>query len=138
VEFVDADGNIIVPKAVRPVVGLEETFLGTKKGASRQYRHGRLHIRDYDSHYTVHMDKVDPRTSPVGHLVADAPEYVVGAAAAAIVGRAMYNRKRKVGKNAGAAAVDAIIAGCLAGAAAGRLAKEAATARAESTKKVVS
>lgn len=128
-EFVDAEGNIVVPKAVRPIVGLEETLLGTKRGAARQYRHGRLHVRDYDSHYTVHMDRVDPRTSPVGHLVADAPEYVVGAAAAVAVGRAVFSSRRKSGKKAGAAAVDAVIAGCMAGAAASRLAKAATESR---------
>lgn len=126
VDFVDSGGNIIVPKAVRPIIDMDETALGTRQGARRQYRHGRLHIRDYDTHYTVHMDRVDPRASPVGHLIADAPEYVVGAAAAALaarhVGTAVYKKRKKDGKAARDAAVDAIIAGCLAGSAAGRLA----------------
>ena len=124
VDFVDSGGNIVVPKAVRPIIGIDETALGTRQGARRQYRHGRLHIRDYDTHYTVHMDRVDPRASPIGHLVADAPEYVVGAAAAALaarhVGTAVYKKRKKDGKPAGEAAVDAIIAGCIAGAAAGK------------------
>lgn len=126
VDFVDSGGNIIVPKAVRPIIDMDETALGTRQGARRQYRHGRLHIRDYDTHYTVHMDRVDPRASPVGHLIADAQEYVVGAAAAALaarhVGTAVYKKRKKDGKAARDAAVDAIIAGCLAGSAAGRLA----------------
>jgi hypothetical protein len=126
VDFVDSGGNIVVPKAVRPIIGIDETALGTRQGARRQYRHGRLHIRDYDTHYTVHMDRVDPRASPIGHLLADAPEYVVGAAAAALaarhVGTAVYRKRKKDGKGARDAAVDAIIAGCLAGSAAGRLA----------------
>lgn len=127
VDFIDAGGNIIVPKAVRPVMeGIGETVLGTKQGARRQYRHGRLHIRDYDTHYTVHMDRVDPRVSPIGHLLADAPEYVVGAAAAALaarhVGTAVYKKRRKDGRALRDAAVEAIIAGCLAGSAAGKLA----------------
>ena len=102
-EFIDSDGNIVVPKAVRPVVGLQETALGSKKGAARQYRHGNLHIRDYDSHYTVHMDRIDPRKNPLGHLLVDAPEYVIGAAAAALVGRhvgrEVYKKRRDDGKN---------------------------------------
>ena len=126
VDFVDSGGNIVVPKAVRPIIGIDETALGTRQGARRQYRHGRLHIRDYDTHYTVHMDRVDPRASPIGHLLADAPEYVVGAAAAVLaarhVGTAVYKKRKKDGKGTGDATVDAIIAGCLAGSAAGRLA----------------
>jgi hypothetical protein len=129
VEFVDPDGNIVIPKAVRPVIGLQETALGSKRGALRQYRYGNLHIRDYDSHYTVHMDKVDPRKNPLGHLLVDAPEYVVGVAAAAIVGRhvskIVYNKRRKDGKNPREAAADALVAGWVAGASAGKVAYSA-------------
>ena len=121
VEFVDADGNIIIPKAVRPIIGIEETALGSKKGAERQYRYGNLHIRDYGTHYTAHVDKIDPRKDPLGHLMTDAPEYLVGAAAAAAVGRAVYGKRKKDGKSSRDAAADAIIAGCLAGSAAGKL-----------------
>lgn len=130
-EFVDADGSIVIPKAVRPIIGLEETALGSKKGATRQFRYGNLHIRDYDSHYTAHMDKVDPRKNPLGHLLVDAPEYVVGAAAAAIVGRhigkVVYNRRRKDGKSPRDAAADAVVAGWVAGSSAGKLAYTAAS-----------
>jgi hypothetical protein len=132
VEFVDPDGNIIIPKAVRPIVDIDETVLGSKKGAIRQYRHGNLHIRDYDSHYTVHMDKVDPRNDPFGHLLADAPEYLVGIAAAAYVGRKVgeivYEVHRKHGKSIKNAAVDAMIAGLVAGSSAGRFAFAATSA----------
>ena len=38
-DFVDTDGNIVVPKAVRPVIDLQETALGSKKGAGKQYRY---------------------------------------------------------------------------------------------------
>ena len=122
VEFVDGDGNIVVPKAVRPIIGIEETVLGSKNGARRQYRYGNLHIRDYDSHYTVHMDRVDPRKNPLGHLLIDAPEYILGAAAALLIGRhvagAVYKKRRKDGKKDAAAA---IVAGLVAGSSAGRL-----------------
>ncbi|HEX6067587.1 MAG TPA: hypothetical protein VFZ05_02195 [Nitrososphaera sp.] len=122
-EFVDGDGNIVVPRAVRPILEISETLLGSKKGAKRQYRYGNLHIRDYDSHYTVHMDKVDPRENPLGHLFVDAPEYLVGAASAAIVGRhvgkSVYKKRKADGKAGKDAAVDAIIAGGLAASAAG-------------------
>ena len=129
VEFIDGDGNIVVPKAVRPIVGLDETVLGSKKGAKRQYRYGNLHIRDYDTHYTVHMDKVNPLTNPLGHLLVDAPEYLAGAAAAVIVGRrvgaTVYSRRKKEGKSTRDAAIDAAVAGYLAGSSAGTLAFKA-------------
>lgn len=133
VEFVDGDGNIVVPKAVRPIIGIEETVLGTKNGARKQYRYGNLHIRDYDSHYTVHMDKVDPRKNPLGHLLADAPEYVVGAAAALAVGRkvgsSVYKIRRAAGKSGREALQDAILAGGVVGIAAGNAAYSAVRAK---------
>jgi hypothetical protein len=129
VEFIDGDGNIIVPKAVRPIIDLKETALGSKKGAKRQYRSGNLHIRDYETHYTVHMDKVDPLTNPLGHLLVDAPEYIAGAAAALIVGRrvgtSVYRKRKHEGKSMRDAAIDAAIAGYLAGSSAGSLAFKA-------------
>lgn len=132
VEFVDADGNIIIPKAVRPIIGIEETTLGSTRGATKQYRYGRLHIRDYDSYYTVHVDKVDPRKDALGHLLSDAPEYLAGAAAAAYVGRkvgsAVYDKRKKEGKNANDAAIDAVITGLIAGFSAGKIAFAATNA----------
>jgi hypothetical protein len=125
VEFIDGDGNIIVPKAVRPIIDLKETPLGSKKGANKQYRYGSLPIRDYDTHYTVHMDRVDPLSNPLGHLLVDAPEYLAGATAAFIVGRRLgttvYNMRKKEGKSTKDAVIDAILAGYIAGSATGNL-----------------
>jgi hypothetical protein len=130
VEFVDGDGNIIVPKSVRPIIELRETVLGGKKGARRQFRHGTLHIREYDTHYAVHLDRVDPLKSPLAHLVLDAPEYIVGAAAAAFVakrmGAAVYDKRRAEGRPKRDAAIEAVVAGYIAGSSAGRLAHDAA------------
>ena len=129
-EFIDGDGNIIVPKSVRPIIDLKETILGSKKGAVRQYRYGNLHIRDYDSHYTVHMDRVDPLKNPLGHLLVDAPEYLAGAAAAVIVGRKVgsevYSKRKQEGKSSRDAAIDAVLAGYIAGSSAGKLVYDAA------------
>jgi hypothetical protein len=75
--YVDSDNSIIVPKSIRPIIDYEETVLGTKKGAKRQFRYGNLHIREYDDHYTVHTDKIDPRKDMLGHLLIDAPEYLI-------------------------------------------------------------
>ena len=130
-EFIDSEGNIIVPKAVRPIIDFKETVLGGKMGAKKQYRYGNLHIRDYDTHYTVHMDRVDPLRNPLGHLFVDAPEYLAGAAAAVIVGRsvgvAVYNKRKKEGRSTRDAAIDAVVAGYFAGSSAGNLVFNAAS-----------
>jgi hypothetical protein len=131
VDFIDCDGNIIIPKAVRPIIDLRETPLGDKKGVKRQYRYGDLHIRDYDGYYSVHMDRVNPLSDPLGHLVVDAPEYLAAAAAALIVGRRLgatvYNTRKREGKSTKDAAVDAVLAGYIAGSSAGNLVFNMAT-----------
>ncbi|MGH9979504.1 MAG: hypothetical protein ACRD8Z_27250 [Nitrososphaeraceae archaeon] len=76
--FVGDDGSIIVPKSVRPIIEYSPTALGSGCGALRQFRAGKLHIREYDSYYSVHSDKIDPLNDPLGHLIIDAPEYLVG------------------------------------------------------------
>lgn len=78
-KFIDDDGCILVPKSVRPLIDYPQTRIGNRNGAMRQFRHGKLHIREYDDYYSVHSDKVDPMYDPIGHLVIDAPEYLVGA-----------------------------------------------------------
>ena len=76
--------EIEVPKELREFMleDAEETFLGQKNGAKKQYRYGNLHIREYDDKFLVHNDKIDPRKDPLGHLVYDAPEVLVGLACA--------------------------------------------------------
>ncbi len=76
--------EIEVPKEIRSFMleDAEETPIGQKNGALRQYRYGNLHIREYDDKYLVHVDKVDPRKDPIGHLVLDAPEVLLGVASA--------------------------------------------------------
>ena len=78
-------GNEIeVPKELREFMleEAEETFLGQKNGAEKQYRYGNLHIREYDDKFLVHNDRIDPRKDPIGHLVYDAPEVLIGLACA--------------------------------------------------------
>jgi hypothetical protein len=131
VEFIDGDGNIIIPKAVRPIIELKETTLGNKKGAKRQYRYGDLHIRDYDSHYSVHIDRVNPATNPFGHLLVDAPEYLAAATAALIVGRSLgttvYNMRKKQGRSTKDATISAALAGYIVGSSAGNIVFNMAT-----------
>ena len=66
--------------------GAEETKLGDRNGATKQYRKGNLHIREYEDKFTVHTDRVDPRDDPIGHLIYDAQEVLIGLAGAALGG----------------------------------------------------
>ena len=74
--------EIEIPKELREFMleEAEETILGQKNGAKKQYRYGNLHIREYDDKFLVHTDKIDPRVNPLGHLVYDAPEVLIGIA----------------------------------------------------------
>jgi hypothetical protein len=125
VEFMDGDGNIIMPRAVRPIIDLKDAPLGSKKGANKQNRYGNLYIRDYETHYSVHMDTVDPLSNPLGHLLVDTPESLAGATAALVVGRRLgttvYNIRKKEGKSTKDAAIGAVLVGYIAGSAAGNL-----------------
>ena len=93
--------EIEVPKELREFMldEAEETFLGQKNGAYKQYRYGHLHIREYDDKFLVHTDKVDPRKNPAGHLVYDAPEVLIGLACAIFggshVAKKFLNKKSK-------------------------------------------
>ena len=91
--------EIEVPKELREFMleGAEETFLGQKNGAKKQYRYGNLHIREYDDKFLVHIDKIDPRKDPLGHLIVDAPEFLVGIACAIFGGS--HIRKSLFNKN---------------------------------------
>ena len=92
--------EIELPKELGRIIldGAEETKLGDKKGAIKQYRKGNLHIREYDSKFTVHSDRADPRKDPLGHLLFDAQEVLVGLVGAALggglVGKLIYNMKK--------------------------------------------
>lgn len=118
------DGEIEVPKSVRPIMmeDAEETRLGERRGARKQYRYGNLHIREYDDKYVVHMDKVDPRKDPFGHLLKDSPETLIGIASSICVGRKVAGdvfRKRK--EISGNALLESVVAGALSSLAAGYL-----------------
>jgi hypothetical protein len=88
--FIDIDGDIIVPKDVRPTIDYDGTRLGNREGAKRQFRYNNLHIKEYCGHYAVHVDKVDPGKDPLGHLLIDAPEFLMGIISAISVGRLVH------------------------------------------------
>lgn len=100
------DGEIEVPMSVRPIMmeAAEETSWGERRGARKQYRYGNLHIREYYDRYVVHMDKVDPRKDPFGHLLKDSPETLIGIACsicfAMKAGSDVFNKRKKRSKNA--------------------------------------
>ena len=93
--------EIEVPKELREFMleDAEETVLGQKNGAYKQYRYGNLHIREYDDKFLVHTDRIDPRKNPLGHLVFDAPEVLIGLACAVFGGKQVaqkfLNKKSK-------------------------------------------
>ena len=58
-----------------------------------------MHIREYDDKFLVHTDKVDPRKSPLSHLVLDAPEVLVGLASAIIGGGKVASYMKKNNEN---------------------------------------
>ena len=95
------ENEIEVPKELREFMleEAEETFLGQKNGAYKQYRYGNLHIREYDDKFLLHSDKIDPRKDPIGHLVYDAPEVLIGLACAIFGGsqiaKKFLNKKSK-------------------------------------------
>ena len=115
--------EIEVPKEIRPFMleDAEETPLGQKNGAIRQYRYGNLHIREYNDKYLVHMDKVDPRKDPIGHLVLDAPEVLFGVASAFLGGKKVASEIYKLQKNLPFAKGTSLLAGFLASMATGYL-----------------
>ncbi|MDH3312488.1 MAG: hypothetical protein OEM28_04980 [Nitrosopumilus sp.] len=94
------EDEIEVPKELREFMleGAKETFLGQKNGANKQYRYGNLHIREYDKKFLVHTDKIDPRKDPVGHLVHDAPEVLIGLACAIFGGSQITKKLNKNSK----------------------------------------
>ena len=100
------DEEIEVPKSVRPIMldAAQQTHLGERKGAKKQYRYGNLHIREYDDKYVVHTDKVDPRKDPIGHLLNDSPETMLGIFSAIYfgkkVGSEVYSKRKERSKSA--------------------------------------
>ena len=113
--------EIEVPKEIRPFMleEAEETTLGQKNDAIRQYRYGNLHIREYDDKYLVHVDSVDPRKDPLGHLALDAPEVLIGVVSALLGGKKVASEVYKLQKNLPFAKGTSLLAGFLASMATG-------------------
>jgi len=55
--------------------------------------------RDPNSeYYEVHYDKVNPHQDPLGHLIEDSPETLVGIVAAVLAGTVVYARRKNIGE----------------------------------------
>ncbi len=111
--------EIVVPKELREFMleRAEETFLGQKNGAKKQYRYGNLHIREYDDKFLIHTDKIDPRKDPLGHLFYDAPEVLAGLACAVFgglqVGKSLINNNKSKKSKISTGLMSSIITGYL-------------------------
>ena len=52
------------------VLSLTRRSSGIAKGSMKQYRNSRgVHVREYCDHFEIHVDAIDPRTNPLGHLI---------------------------------------------------------------------
>ncbi len=109
--------EIEMPKELREfmITEAQETRLGQKNGAKKQFRYGNLHIREYDDKFLVHNDKVDPRKNPLGHLVYDSPEILIGLACAIVggnqVAKKLLNNNKSKKSNMAYTLVSSIIIG---------------------------
>ena len=85
------DEGLSISKEVLPdLEGFEfdETILGDPMGSLKQYRNARgVHVREFPDRYEIHVDQVDPRTNPLGHLISDSPETLVAFAATSILAK---------------------------------------------------
>lgn len=121
--FVSDENDIVIPKSVRPIIDYEETQLGDRKGATRQFRLGNLHVREYNEYYTAHVDKIDPNKDALGHLLFDAPQYLVAILAAISVGSCVasiiHNNNKNIVKKCRYQPNNEIFAGCIADSIAG-------------------
>jgi hypothetical protein len=107
--------EIEVPKELREFMleKAEETILGQKNGAKKQYRYGNLHIREYNDKFLVHTDRVDPREDPIGHLIHDAPEVLIGLACATFTGLQIAKKFRSKKSSLASGIIFPIVSGYL-------------------------
>ncbi len=92
--------DIIISKEVLSELpaDIEETTLGDRRGAKKQYRSSsNLHIREYDDKFTIHIDRVDPRKNALGHLIKDSPETIAAAATSLYLVKHSLERRRFAG-----------------------------------------
>jgi hypothetical protein len=93
--------DIVISKEVLPELpnDYEETTLGDRRGAKKQYRSSSssLHVREYDGKFTIHIDRVDPRINPVGHLIKDSPETIAAVATTLYFAKRNFEKRKLSG-----------------------------------------
>lgn len=72
--------------------------LGLPVGQCTDWRYkfpscGGLHVRDFGTFYSAHLDRVNPECDPVGHVMSDTPQIAGGLALGALIGLALGNSK---------------------------------------------
>lgn len=109
------DNEIEVPKELREFMleRAEETILGQTNGAYKQYRYGNLHIREYSDKFLVHNDRVDPRQDPLGHLVRDAPEVLIGVACGLFTGLKVAKQLQDKKSSVATSIISSLVSGYL-------------------------
>jgi hypothetical protein len=75
----------------------KETILGEHvEGTIQQFRGPhQAHIHEFETKWLLHRDIVDPDSDPLGHILNDAPEYLVSALLGAAVGLATGKLDKK-------------------------------------------
>jgi hypothetical protein len=116
IETVPCHVRYIMPKERFPVLPecFRETILGEYvEGADRQFRGPNgAHVLEFEDRWVLHRDIVDADIDPFGHLVNDAPEYLVSAILGAAVGLATEKKgKDKALIAAGLTAAFALVSG---------------------------
>ena len=71
-----AKTNLVVPKArLEEAPPYKRSLLGRSRGALRQYRCHRpqynLHIKEFESHWVLHVDRWNPHLHAVRHILVD-------------------------------------------------------------------
>lgn len=68
--------------------------IGQNADYRMSYPHcGGLHVRDYGTYYTAHLDRANPHCDPIAHAVQDTPQIAGGVALGALLGLLLGNSR---------------------------------------------
>jgi len=77
-----ADTTLLKGLVIHPLRAGFNRSIGEPQGQIADYRMGlkdgkSIHVREYDASYRIHWDARDPDTDPLGHLLVDAPHWLI-------------------------------------------------------------